>query len=70
MNALIAILLALFLLSALGHAGEATAPFLKPAWDARRLREGFRGKAAGMMVSYWLMDRTHQGGRGNSNATT
>ncbi len=45
----------------------AEAPFLKPTWDASRLREEFKGRTSAMMLAYWLMDRNHREGKGNSD---
>lgn len=61
--------LVLFVAAALLHAQSDTPPFLKPTWDAGKLREEFRGKAARMMLSFWLMDRNHHEGLGASDRT-
>jgi hypothetical protein len=61
--------LIVFLFAACAFAQD-TVPFLKATWDASRLREDFRSKASGMMFSYWLMDRGHNDGKGNSDAIT
>lgn len=59
----------LLLVSVSACAGDIT-PFLQTNWDASRLREEFRPKSSGMLFSFWLFDRGHREGRGNSDATT
>ncbi|MBM4045634.1 MAG: hypothetical protein FJ279_11000 [Planctomycetes bacterium] len=70
MNAAVAISLTLLLLPSLAQAADSVAPFLKPTWDASRMREGLKQRPSDMMVAYWLMDRSHRNGIGNSDAKT
>jgi len=63
------VFLTMLVLSTLARAGAGPTPFLKTTWDAAHVREDLRGKAAGMMLSFWFMDRNFRNGIGNSDKT-
>ncbi|MEW6356034.1 MAG: hypothetical protein AB1696_06905 [Planctomycetota bacterium] len=61
------ILMALLFACTLTCAQEDVKPFLKTTWDVARLRDDLRGRAGSMMLSFWMMDRNHNNGKGLSD---
>lgn len=64
------LVLAILLLATSASAADGAAPFLKTTWDAGGIRQDLAQSPSGMMLSYWLMDRAHNDGKGGSEAAT